>query len=486
MDPAKPRLGTRFARLAIGTLMVLALIPASASAAPARYVYEICDSALPGGGVSGAGFTVIPAFEGSSSQAGFAGDNSCAQQHGALAISHAATTSEESGSNQGTTAFGWKLRNSNSAGEPNLLFEFGSAGLIPVVGDWNGDGIATIGTYEPANGIWRLRNSNSAGPPDLTFQYGGVSGIPVVGDWDGNGTTTIGIYYPNPGVWDLRNSNNSGNPSSSFQYGGSQFKPIAGDWDGNGTTTIGLYEPIQGRWELRNANTGGNPELDFQYGDAQAMPVPGDWNGSGTDTVGVATTNGVIVGQGQAFWSLPIAAPPGGTMASITVTASACRNGFTAAFVLTDGWPLNCQPEQARIFPLGEVGSLPAGYGSYIWLECREGEVIPHSVSGQSDLNRVDCEGGTVSAHYIAVTETDPVPPVLSDLQGSLLSGNVMRGRHDLSVKAHDEGGGLSKVWASVNGATAAQTAPPSCNTTYTSNSSVVGTVASTPTPCPA
>src|ERR1700690_2248105 len=40
------------AALALAAL-ALALVPASAGAAPARYVYEMCDSALPGGGVAG-------------------------------------------------------------------------------------------------------------------------------------------------------------------------------------------------------------------------------------------------------------------------------------------------------------------------------------------------------------------------------------------------------------------------------------------------
>ncbi|MGB7589284.1 MAG: hypothetical protein WBM00_11305, partial [Solirubrobacterales bacterium] len=204
------------------------------------------------------------------------------------------------------------------------------------------------------------------------------------------------------------------------------------------------------------------------------LTISGTGQGS-TKTDG--STNGSV--EGKAFWSLPIAAPPGGTIAAITVSASACQSGAMVAFVLSNGWPLNCQPEQARTFPLGEASSLPVGYGSYIWLECGEPK------SQGTDENLLGCEGGTVSAHYIAVTETDPVPPTLSELQGSLLSGNVMRGRHDLGVRAHDEGGGLSKVWASINGVSAAQTTPSSCNTVFTANASVVGTVAYSVTPCP-
>ena len=36
--------------------------------------------------------------------------------------------------------------------------------------------------------------------------------------------------------------------------------------------------------------------------------------------------------------------------------------------------------------------------------------------------------GGVIYAHYFATIEVDPVAPTLSDLEGSLLSGNVIRG----------------------------------------------------------
>jgi len=43
--------------------------------------------------------------------------------------------------------------------------------------------------------VWSLRNSNTPGAPDITpFAYGGVGAIPVVGDWDGDGIT-----YPRRG-----------------------------------------------------------------------------------------------------------------------------------------------------------------------------------------------------------------------------------------------------------------------------------------------
>lgn len=63
--------------------LALALAPAGASASPARYIYEMCDSALPGGGTDGVSFT----------GAGFSGTNTCAQPGGSLGISESGDVS---------------------------------------------------------------------------------------------------------------------------------------------------------------------------------------------------------------------------------------------------------------------------------------------------------------------------------------------------------------------------------------------------------
>ena len=49
----------------------------------------------------------------------------------------------------------------------------------------------TIGVYRPpftinnntSAGQWLLRNSNTPGDPDIVFYYGGVGDLPVTGHW---------------------------------------------------------------------------------------------------------------------------------------------------------------------------------------------------------------------------------------------------------------------------------------------------------------
>ncbi len=166
------------------------------------------------------------------------------------------------------------LRNSNTAGNADQVFGYGIAGDLPVVGDWDGDGVETVGIYR--NGAFYLRNSNTAGNADQVFGYGIAGDLPVVGDWDGDGVETVGIYRN--GAFYLRNSNTAGNADQVFGYGIAGDLPVVGDWDGDGVETVGIYR--NGAFYLRNSNTAGNADQVFGYGIAGDLPVVGDWDGT--------------------------------------------------------------------------------------------------------------------------------------------------------------------------------------------------------------
>jgi V8-like Glu-specific endopeptidase len=203
----------------------------------------------------------------------------------------------------------WYLHNSNNAGAADAgAFAYGGVGWLPVVGDWDGDGVKTVGVVDP-NGTWYLRNSNTPGAPDFTpFAYGSGDWIPVVGDWDGNGTTTIGMFDPTTATWYLRNSNSPGAPSvTPFRYGAPGDIPVVGDWNGDGQTTIGVVDPKTETWYLRNSNTPGAPDITaFRYGAPGWLPVVGDWSGNGTTGIGV-------VDPKTEAWYLRNSASPGAT-----------------------------------------------------------------------------------------------------------------------------------------------------------------------------
>jgi fibronectin type 3 domain-containing protein len=124
---------------------------------------------------------------------------------------------------------------------------------------------------------WYLRNSNSPGAPDITFQYGAPGQVPVAGDWDGNGTTTPGVFDPSTATWYLRNSNSGGAPDvAPFTFGLGGWKPVVGHWSGKGADTVGMVDPATGTWYLRGSNSSGAPDIaPFAYGLGAWQPVAG-------------------------------------------------------------------------------------------------------------------------------------------------------------------------------------------------------------------
>ncbi len=187
--------------------------------------------------------------------------------------------------------------NYNAGSAASADFGWGNAGCRPISGDWNGDGKDSVGEVcrNDASSTWRwvLTDYNQASGSDADFTYGNVSCSPVVGDWDGNGTTTIGVACKNgTGVtWSLRNANSSGAPNISFGWGSSTCTDITGNWDGNlnNTTTVGQTCASGGTWSWRlsNHNSGGGVDISFSYGATLGLPITGDWNGDGITSIGV-------------------------------------------------------------------------------------------------------------------------------------------------------------------------------------------------------
>jgi hypothetical protein len=177
------------------------------------------------------------------------------------------------------------LKNLNITGYADVAINYGLGGDYPVVGDWDGNGTATIGIYR--NGSFYLRNSNTLGVADMVFAFGQPGDQPIAGDWDGDGMDTIGVYRPSTGQFLLRNSNSSGTPDGSLYLGNVGDVGIAGDWDGDGLDTTGVFRPSNGVIFLKNSLKTGFADIALNYGLAGDQPVVGDWNGDGIDTIGV-------------------------------------------------------------------------------------------------------------------------------------------------------------------------------------------------------
>jgi hypothetical protein len=184
-------------------------------------------------------------------------------------------------------AAAWYLRNTNTSGAPDIgPFFYGLPSWSPVVGDWNGDGLTTVGAVDTSSGTWYLRNENSNGAPDQgVFQYGAPGWIPLAGDWTGSGHTGIGVFDPSTATFYLRNSASAGAPDFVITYGAPTWKPVVGDWNGDGKTTIAVVAPGN-IWYIRNSNSAGPPDIPpFPFGLDVWAPVSGRFISPGTPEI---------------------------------------------------------------------------------------------------------------------------------------------------------------------------------------------------------
>jgi hypothetical protein len=189
----------------------------------------------------------------------------------------------------GFSAGTWRVSNVNAdqrstASDAFTSYRWGRAGDIPVVGDWDGDGIQTVGVVRPNATIgsnhFLLRNSDGS---VVDFWYGAYGARPVVGDWDGDGVWTPGAVRS--GVWSLRNTNTSGAADVTFRFGRAGDRYLVGDWDGDGDFTPAVQRA--GTFWFRNAASTGPSEFHLRFGRVEDVGVVGDWNGDGIWTPGV-------------------------------------------------------------------------------------------------------------------------------------------------------------------------------------------------------
>lgn len=175
-----------------------------------------------------------------------------------------------------------------------VLIPMGEPGDYPVAGDWDGDGVDTIGVYRPSAGQFFLKNANTADAPIVyEFIFGEAGDIPIAGDWDGDGKDGVGVFRAvgEEGVFYLRNALSDGGADYYIVFGAAGDIPIAGDWNGDGKDGVGVFRPSSATFYLlNNVQESGAfmPDIEFMFGSpGEDVPIAGDWNGDGKDGVGV-------------------------------------------------------------------------------------------------------------------------------------------------------------------------------------------------------
>ena len=182
---------------------------------------------------------------------------------------------------------------------------FSQIGGKPIVGDWKGTGVVSLGVFDRNSATWKLDGNGNDRWDGCTVDiclgpYGNSVYTPVAGRWQASQPADrVGFYNPANGSWRIDYNGNGkydddcGPKDRCYgPFGGPGQVAIVGDWTGTKQTRIGTFTPRTGKWVL---DLNGNGQLDActidgcygPFGLAGDLPVTGDWDLSGKARIGV-------------------------------------------------------------------------------------------------------------------------------------------------------------------------------------------------------
>ncbi|MFO7701102.1 MAG: hypothetical protein R6W79_10915, partial [Acidimicrobiia bacterium] len=111
------------------------------------------------------------------------------------------------------------------------------------------------------------KDEGGLGAAEFSYVFGDPGDKPFVGDFDGDGVETVGLHRESTGLVYFRNSHSQGNADAQFIFGDPDDRLIAGDWNADGRYSPALFRPSNTTMFFRYTNTQGNADNSF-------VPVP--------------------------------------------------------------------------------------------------------------------------------------------------------------------------------------------------------------------
>jgi hypothetical protein len=162
----------------------------------------------------------------------------------------------------------------------DVRYFFGNPGDLPLAGDFDGDGCDTVSIYRPSEGrVYVINELGSgdagAGAADISYFFGNPGDKPFAGDFDGNGIDTVGLHRETTGLVYFRDTHTQGIADNEYLFGDPGDRLVGGDWTGVGFSTPALFRPSNAHFYFRHTNTEGIADSDFPLGDPVMLPVAG-------------------------------------------------------------------------------------------------------------------------------------------------------------------------------------------------------------------
>ena len=158
---------------------------------------------------------------------------------------------------------------------------FGQTGDNPsAVGDWDGDGKADPAVYRNSatgsQNIFYYRGSLNNPSGNVTYVPWGTAGdLPMRGDFDGDGKQDAAIYRPSDAFWYIRQSSNGQLRTDNWGLATDKF--VSADYDGDGKTDLAVFR--SGTWYIKQSSSGS--PVYINWGVSTDVLVPADYDGDG-------------------------------------------------------------------------------------------------------------------------------------------------------------------------------------------------------------
>ncbi len=121
------------------------------------------------------------------------------------------------------------------------VFQYGKRGDHPVVGDWNGDGIVSIGVFRAGRWYLDMDGNGRWTSADRKVQLGREGDQPLAGDFNADGVDELAIFRDGKLYLD-RDGNGRIDPTDEIlSLGGPGDRAVVGDWNGDGIDEVAVY-----------------------------------------------------------------------------------------------------------------------------------------------------------------------------------------------------------------------------------------------------